>query len=264
MVFAQAFGTIAFTIIFSLVSLFVYTKLAGPIPFSVTSVTTQKTDSFSVTGEGKAAMTPDNATVRLGVTSSGATAEIAKNKMNEVINKVTQEIKALGVEDKDIKTENVSVYEDYNSRPLPADKMGATTPAVQDPNARATSYIGNTTLVISTKQVDMANKVIDVGTKNGINQLGGVQFGNEDKTAAENEARQKAVENAKAKAQTAANAAGFKLGKIINYSESTGGGGGVMYAAKAMDSAQAPNPATQLQPGENELVMMVTLSYEVN
>lgn len=262
MALLRLLGTIAFTVIFTLVSLFIYTKAAGPIPFSVTSVTTQKTDSVSVTGEGKAAMTPDNATVRLGVTATGATAEVAKNKMNEVINKVTQEIKALGIADKDIKTENVSVYEDYNTRPLPADKVGATTPAVQDPNSRATSYIGNTTLIISAKQIDLANKVIDVGSKNGVNQLGGVQFGNEDKTAAENEARQKAIEAAKAKAQVAATAAGFKLGKIINYSESMGGGGPMIYAAKAADS-MTTNQATQLQPGENELMMSVTLSYEV-
>jgi uncharacterized protein YggE len=258
----KVLGTVAFAIIFTLVSLFVYTKLAGPLPFSITSTVTQKTDSFSVTGEGKSSIVATSATVRLGVTADGATADAAKNKMNQVINKVTSEIKALGIQDKDIKTENISVYEDYNNRPVMAEKIGAT-PPVADPNSTATSYRANTTLVINANQIDLANKIIDVGTKNGANQLGGVQFNNDDKTAAENEARQKAIEAAKSKAQTAASAAGFNLGKIINYSESTGGGGPMIYAAKAGDSA-TQNSTTQLNPGENELVISVTLSYEVN
>jgi hypothetical protein len=143
MALLQPLGIIAFTIIFTLVSVFVYTKAAGPIPFSVTSVTTQKSDAFSVTGEGKAKLAPNNATVRLGVTADGPTAEVAKNKMNEVINKVTTEIKALGIQDKDIKTENISVYEDFNNRPVMAEKIGATQP-VSDPNSKASSYRANT------------------------------------------------------------------------------------------------------------------------
>jgi uncharacterized protein YggE len=255
-------AVVAFTVIFTLVALFDYTKVVGPIPFSVTSVTTQKSEAFSVTAEGKASIKPDKATVRLGVVADGPTADVAKNKMNEVINKVTSEIKALGVEGKDIKTENLNVYEDYSTQVAPAEKVGTTTP-IPDPNSKARSYRANTTLVVLAGQIEIANKVIDVGTKNGINQIGGVQFDNTDQTAAENDARVKAVANAKAKAEMAAKTAGFSLGKIINYSEGNGGRGPIMYAAKAGDSA-TQNTATQLNPGENEVVISVTLSYEIN
>lgn len=262
MAFLRTFGLIALTVVFVLLSLFVYTKLAGPIPFSVNSITTQKSDSFSVTGEGKASIKPDKATLRLGVIADGSTADIAKNKMNEVINQVTAELKSLGIAEKDIKTENLNVYENYDNRPLPAEKAGTATPAVQDPNSRAVSYRANTTLVVTVSQIDLANQVIDVGTKNGINQIGGVEFDNADKTKAENEARIKAVANAKAKAETAAQAAGFTLGKIINYQEGMGGGGPVMYG-KTMDAAVPAASKTELNPGENEVVINVTLSYEV-
>lgn len=263
MAFLRSFGLIALTVVFILLSLFVYTKLAGPIPFSVTSTTTQKSDSFSVTGEGKASIKPDKATVRLGVVADGATADIAKNKMNEVINNVTAQLKALGIAEKDIKTENISVNENYDNRPVQVDKVDASTPPVRDPNSRATSYRANTNLVITANQIDLANKAIDVGSKNGINQLGGVEFDNADKSAAENEARIKAVADAKAKADTAAKAAGFSLGKIINYSEGRNGSSPMAYG-KAMDAqTNAGNTRTELNPGENEVVMSVTLSYEV-
>ena len=55
----------AAVIVFFFLTLFVYTKLVGPIPFSVTSTTTTKTDTFSVTGEGKATASPDIASVGL-------------------------------------------------------------------------------------------------------------------------------------------------------------------------------------------------------
>lgn len=261
MVVLQTLGTIAFTIVFTLLSLFVYTKLAGPIPFSVNSVTTQKTDSFSVTGEGRAFIKPDKATVRLGVTADAPTADEAKNKMNGAINKVTAAIKGLGIDEKNIKTENLNVYPSYNNvRPLPATEPAAVPD--RDLNSQVTSYIGNTNIVVTVDQIDLANQVIDVGTQNGANQVGGVQFDNQDTTAAENEARQAAVAAAKAKAEIAAQTAGFQLGKLINYQENNGGGGPLYYAAKAEDARSAPVP-TQVNPGENEIVLTVTLSYEV-
>ena len=58
--------------------LFAYTKLAGPIPFSLNSITTTKTDTFSVSGEGKVTMMPDIAVVSAGVTAQGATVKIGR------------------------------------------------------------------------------------------------------------------------------------------------------------------------------------------
>ena len=54
-----------FTIAFILIGLFLYTKIAGPIPFSVNSITTTKTDVFQVSGTGKVTVVPDTAKVNL-------------------------------------------------------------------------------------------------------------------------------------------------------------------------------------------------------
>lgn len=76
-----------------------------------------------------------------------------------------------------------------------------------------------------------------------------------------NEARTAAVADAKMKAENAAKAAGFRLGKITNYSESEGGGYPVPMMAKAED-ARGGAP-TQTQPGQDEITMTVTISYEI-
>ncbi len=230
--------------------LFTYTKLAGPLPFSVNSTTTQQSDAFNVTGTGKASVSADQATVRLGVSAQASSAEAVREEMNQAINKVNAGIKALGVPDTDIKTENFNINPNYDYTP--------------DGKQNIIGYNGNVNVVVKVKQTDLANKVIDSATANGANQVGGVSFDTVDQTAAEEEARTKAIADAKMKAEKAAQAAGFKLGKIINYNEGFGGGVTPMYDARMLNAGSGAEKApTQLEEGQNEVAVSVTLSYEI-
>lgn len=243
-------------ILFFFVALFIYTKLAGPIPFDVTQVTTSKSDAFTVTGEGKVDAEPDSATVRLGVVARAATSELARDVLNKNINAVIESIKALGVPEEDIKTENYNIYPEYGDvRPLPADVP------VADKNS-ISGYTANTNITVTVDTAEMANKVVDTGTASGANQVGGVDFQVEDNDDALNEARELAVTDAKKKAEDAARIAGFKLGKVINYAEGGGGGYPVPMMMKAEGNAR-DSVATQVQPGTNEVVVTVSLSYEI-
>lgn len=243
-------------ILFFFAALFAYTRLAGPIPFDVNSVSTSKSDAFSVTGEGKVDAKPDSATVRLGVVARANTEEAAKNQLNTNINNVIEELKALGVPEDKIKTENFNIYPEYdNIRPLPAD-------APVSDRDRISGYTGNTNLTITVETAELANRVVDAGVAAGANQVGGVDFQVKDKTASLNKARELAVADAKKKAEDAARIAGFKLGKVINYAEGQGGGYPVPMMARAEDAKVSSAP-TQIQPGTNEIIVTVTLSYEI-
>lgn len=236
--------------------LFGFTKILGPIPFDITQVTTSKSDAFSVTGEGKVEVKPDSATVRLGVLAKGPTAEGAKSQLNTSINNVIAGIKNLGVPEEDIKTENFNIYPEYGiARPVPAGAEPA------DQNS-ITGYTANTNISVTVDTAEMANAILDEATARGANQVGGVDFQVKDKAAALNQARELAVTDAKKKAEDASRTAGFKLGKIINYSEGGGGGYPVPMYAKAEDSMAGSAP-TQIEPGTNEIMVNVTLSYEI-
>ena len=100
------------TIVVFFLFLFAYTKLAGPIPFSLQSVVTNKTDAFSVSGEGKVTLIPDIAVVSVGVTAQGASVSTVQNELNSKMNTVSASIKKLGVDAKDIKTSF------YNNAPM--------------------------------------------------------------------------------------------------------------------------------------------------
>lgn len=227
--------------------LFSFTKIFGPIPFSVNSVTTTKSDTFQVSGEGKVSAIPDVAIVNAGISVNGTTVKLAQDQMNTVINKVSEAIKKLGVDSKDIKTTNYNINPDY-------DYFGNT--------QRIKGYSASTNLSIKVRAVDKANDVIDQATANGANQIGGISFDIDDKTKLENEARQKAVAVAKSKAENAAKIAGFKLGRIINYSENQSGYPGPIPMMARVDM-KAQGSSTEVQPGSTDITVTVTLSYGI-
>lgn len=244
---AKSIATIITPILIFFLLLFVYTKIVGPIPFSVNSVTTSKTDSFNVTGEGTVDAKPDIATVNTGIQSQGSTVKIVQDQINTAINKVAAAIKNLGVDQKDIKTSNYNINPTY-------DYTGST--------QRITGYSASTNLTIKVRNLDSVNQVIDQATANGANQVGGINFDVDDKTKAENEARQKAVSDAKNKAENVAKIAGFRLGRLVNYSENFEGQIRPI-PMMAVGSVGGPKAETAVEPGSSEIKVTVTLSYEI-
>ncbi len=228
------------------VLLFSFTKIFGPIPFAVNSVITTKSTTFDVVGEGKVTASPDVALVTVGIQANGQTVKQAQDQINTTINKVSDVIKKLEIDSKDIKTTNYNVNPTYD----------------YSNGQKITGYSASTNLSIKVRQLEKANSVIDNATANGANQIGGISFEIDDPTKLENEARQKAVDEAKKKAADAAKIAGFKLGRIINYSENSGGFSPMPLRAMSADKAIGGVP-TQVEPGSSEIVITVTLSYEI-
>ena len=228
--------------------LFIYTKLFGPIPFSVNSVTTTKSDTFQVSGEGKVTGVPDVAFVTVGIQASGTTVKAAQDQINSTINKIAEALKSIGIGSKDIQTTNYNINPNYDFR---------------EGGQRITGYSASTNLSIKVRQIKKVNEVIDAATADGANQVGGVNFDIDDRTKLENEAREEAVADAKEKAENAAKIAGFKLGRIVNYSENLGDfPGPIPLRAMAVGSAE-DSQATQVEPGSTDVTVNVTLSYEI-
>ena len=240
-----------FTVVFAFLGLFLFVKFAGPIPFSVTSVITTKDKLFTVEGKAEASAIPDSALISFGVTKDAASVQQAKDEVNKITNQITDEIKRLGVEVKDIKTTNYSVNPQYDYA------FG---------RQQLKGYTVSTNMQVKLKPIDHANKAIDVATKLGATNVSGVQFVLEEnqQKALEDKVRKEAINNAKEKAKSLSDAAGIRLGRIIDVQENGGGQPPVIYAMKALDRAEgAPEtPSTELSPGENKISISVTLSYE--
>ncbi len=260
-------GKIVFLIVFFFLALFLYTKLAGPIPFYINSVNTTKTDLFSVDGTGTATAVPDGGVVNLGVTQTATTVALAQSKTNEIANKLIADIKKLGISEKDIKTTNYSVSPNYGTGPRPLLPNEPQTMIYPVPGGSGQQIIGYTVtqnLEIDVKPIEKANKVVDTATADGANLIGQVSFGFSDemKTKLENKARANAIKDAKDKAQNLSKLSGIRLGKLVNVVESNQiRPWPVAYMDTKLSNEQA-QPPTNITPGESTVSITVTLSYE--
>jgi uncharacterized protein YggE len=244
-------GELIGAVIIFFVALFVYTKFVGPVPFTVNNVNTLNSTPFQAQGAGKAAAAPDTAVINLGITQSGQTVEEAQGKTNDAANKIIAGLKAAGVDEKDIKTTNYSVQPNYSA-------FGV--------SQKINSYSVTQTFEVKVP-IDQANTVVDTATSNGANLIGDISFTLSDakEQALKNTARQEAVNNAKESAQGLAKASGIKLGRIVNVQESNGGDV-VRPMTVALDAKAAGTEAspTNITPGQSNVEVTVTLTYEVN
>ncbi|HSW89752.1 MAG TPA: SIMPL domain-containing protein [Patescibacteria group bacterium] len=232
------------------------TKVIGPIPLSISQTTTNKQSTFDVTGEGETTAVPDRAQVSAGIQINETSVSAAQEKGNKVIDAITKDVIALGVDKADIKTSNYNLYPNYN---------------YQTGNQQITGYSLNANLQITIKDFSKISQVIDKATADGANQVGGVNFTFSDakQEELENTVRQIAIGKAKQKAESLSKIAGFKLGKIVNVTE----GNNIIprpvpYLMNAQDislgkgAGGAPSTATPVEPGSSNFSMTVTLSYE--
>ncbi len=236
---------VAITTLF--VGLFIFAKFGPGIPISM--VTTNKTDFFTVTGEGKATAVPDVAQINLGITVSGQSVAQVQSQANTTINNVGAAIKRLGVGDKDIQTTNYNLRPDYDFR---------------GGSQQIKGYVADINLSVKARQFDKINQIIDAATANGANQVGGLSFTLDDATRekVENEARKTAIDNAKKKAAQIAAESGLNLGRIVNVSENAGATPRPIYAMAEKLSGAPAADTTQVQPGSSEISVSVVLSYE--
>lgn len=236
------------SIIIFFILLFIFSKWGPAIPFSTT--TQSKGQPLTVSESGKVAVTPDIAKITIGIEKQGQSLKRVQDDVNNTSKKITDGLEKLGIQDKNIKTVSYNVYPEYDYQNSPYTING---------------YRVSTAYEVKITDFDLVNEALTIATQNGANNIGNISFEVNEKTREEltNKAREEAVEKAKNKAKGLAKAAGITLGKIINIQESGGFEPRPIYMAelKAVDSS-IPESAN-ITPGETEIEVNVTLSFEI-
>lgn len=237
-------------IIFAIfVLLFLYSKFGPSLPFSVSSQ--QKGEPFIVSGTGKATAIPDIAKVSAGVEENGNSLGQVQKAVDTKSKSLTDSLKKLGIDEKDIKTTSYYVYPTYDYSVAPE---------------RITGYRVAVNYEITVRNIDKVNDVIAAATASGANLVSGVSFDLSDalKKTKLNEARAQAVNVAKDKAEGLAKAAGISLGKIINIAENQNSADIRPLALPVSGGGVTKEQTTpNVQPGTSELSVSVSLSYEI-
>ncbi|HYD34709.1 MAG TPA: SIMPL domain-containing protein [Vitreimonas sp.] len=243
---------VAAIVIVSAAGIILVTRVIGGPSLSINQISTNKQSTFDVQGESKVITVPDQAEVQMGISVNEATVKVAQDRANTIINDINTKLGELGIEKKNIKTENYSLYPNYDY------SSGS--------GQRITSYTVNTNLVVTMSDFAKLNQAIDLATQAGANQIGSISFTlSDDKRAkVEEEARQEAISNAKDKASDLASLAGMRLGKIVNVME-TPQNRFPDYPTPMMmaegKGAGGGSP-TNVEPGSTTYTYTVTLSYE--
>lgn len=236
------------TFLLVLAALFIFNKF-GP-PFSFNSVVTQKTDLFTVSGEGKVTVVPDIGVVNLGISLTRPSVKSAQTEVNNIINKISADTKSLGVDAKDIQTRNYSIYPEYDYR--------------SDTGRKITGYRVSASLTVKVRDLEKINQVIDTATANEANTISGISLTVDETKEKEllRQAREEAIKEAKTKAESLARAAGITLGRIVNVQESGSPVSPTYYRAAFDSIAMEGGGETKIEPGSTDISSTVTLYYE--
>ncbi|HEX5282125.1 MAG TPA: SIMPL domain-containing protein [Micropepsaceae bacterium] len=217
---------------------------ALPVPALAADNAPQRT--IIVTGEGEVLGKPDQARIAAAVVNQAPTAEAAAQENATAMNRVLMAITALGIPPNKIQTSNYSVQPQYAS-------VNVST------NRNITGYQVTNELTITVDDLSKLGTISDTLVHNGANQLGGVAFTIADPKPLADRARTAAVTDARAKAQTLANAGGVRLGPLLNIQEGPGVFRPTPFAApRALEAASTP-----IAVGEQPIIVAVTLTYAI-
>lgn len=211
-------------------------------------------DRFTVAGSGTVYAKADIANINVGLkTGVKKTAAEATQESTLKMNNIIAELKKLKVEEKDIKTSDYNLNPIYNY--------------TQDSGQVLEGYEVAQTLSLKIRDLNAIGEVIARTTEQGANQIGNINFTIDDEFALKNQARELAIEKAKEKAKMIAKQSGMRLGSIKNVTEGSDVPTYRTYSNASMDLAAANGKealtAPEIQTGQNEIRVEVTLTYDV-
>ena len=208
--------------------------------------------TITVTADGKAHIAPDIATLVFAVVSQGTSAEAVQKENTDKINLAIDYLKKQGVEAKDIQTSNYNLYPRYKYNQTTSEQT-------------IIGYELNQTVTVKVRNLENASVLVGGLASAGVNQISSFNYGIEDPEAPRNEARAEAFNLAFAKAKAMADQVGVRIARVVTFYESVGGGYPMPYyyeRAVTADSKGGMN-APSLEPGEEEVVVNVSVTYEI-
>jgi uncharacterized protein YggE len=199
------------------------------------------------TGEAQVRVTPDRATILVGVQTRAATAAAAGASNARTQKAILDTLKAMGLTPDQLATQSYSVNPEMQYPPSGGP-------------GRVTGYTVSNVVRVELKRIDQVGPVVDAALAKGANQINSIQFSSSAAAEARRSAMADAVRDARADAEALARAAGGSLGPVIEISSSSPPIR-PMYAEVAMRS-MAKADATPIEPGEQVISATVSVIWQ--
>jgi uncharacterized protein YggE len=218
--------------------------------------------SITVVGQGEVKAKPDIATVNLGVEVTAPTVSEAMTQANARMKAILAAMKSLGIADKDVQTSNFSINFERQNPPVPLTSDTTSGTKTESNQAPAGLYRVNNMIQVTIHQMDKVGDVLDAAIEAGANNIWGVSFGLDDTDALEVQAREKAVEDARARAESLAKLNNVAVGDVIAISEVIGGSPSPSYVEAASLRGLGGGGAP-VEPGELTFSTQIQIVYGI-
>ena len=219
---------------------------AGPTTIGTVDLNTQQ-EGIWVNGQGEVTVTPDLATLWLGVEAQADTVTEAQSQAVEAMDNVMTALTDNGVDEDDIQTQYFSI--DQVTR-------------WDDDEYVVIGYRVTNMVIAKIRDIDNVGAIIDAVAEAGgdLTRINNIAFSVDDPSEYYEEAREEAMADAKAKAEQLADLAGIELGQPTYISE-----GNIYPPIVYRDAGMAPEEGytTSISPGEIELTLTVQVAYAI-
>jgi uncharacterized protein YggE len=223
---------------------FAATVVAALLATAPSIAQTTPPPTISVSGEAQVSVAPDLAQIDGGVATEAKTAREASDANNRAMAAILPALKAAGIAEADIQTQRLSLYpQSAPSRP--------------NGPMQVTGYRASNRVTVRIRDIAKVAATIDALVAAGANEIGGINFMVSQESKVLDEARVRALEDARRKAEIYAKAANVRLGSPVSIAEE-GSGGPVPMRAQFKAGASAP-----VAPGEETLRVSVNVAYEI-
>jgi uncharacterized protein len=214
----------------------------------------QEPQGIWVTGNGEVTVVPDIATLVLGIVSQEATVADSQARASEAMTKVMQAMTDSGIAKKDIQTGYFSI----NQRTRWDDQKQTET---------VTGYAVSNMVTVKIRDTDKVGKIIDSVVQAGGNliRVNNISFSVENPSSYYQQAREKAMTDAKSKAEQLAKLAGVTLGKPTYVAE---GASSPVYSSYRGAGMAIPAPvvvsaAPSISAGETKIILNIQVAYDI-
>jgi uncharacterized protein len=208
-----------------------------------------ETHSITVSGEGRAVTMPDIAKIELGTVIEKKTVAEAQKENTRIMNALNDKLTASGVAKADVQTANYSIQPVYDWNTGKQTLRG---------------YQVAQNLRVKIRSLDKVGDILGAAGELGVNQVGGIDFTVDQPEVIKQQARVKALANAKAKAEALAQVVGVNLVRVTSFSENVNEPTyNAPYFDKAMAAGIGGGPAPSVEPGSAEFVVNANVTYEI-
>lgn len=235
------------------------TTLAGLLNLRYIGAGVPASNTITVSGHGDTLAVPDIATFNFSIVSEKPTVAAAQADATAKANATTAYLKSAGVDEKDIQTSGYSIYPQYDYQQI----VCVSYPCSGGKQVLRGYEVRQAT-TIKVRDTSKAGELLaGVGTK-GATEVSGLSFTFDNPEAVQDEARNKAIADAKKKADVLAKQLGVSIVRVVSFNESSGGyPQPMMYGIGGSADSSVKAVAPEISVGQNKVQSDVSVTYEI-